>query len=613
MREGVIGLGMEIVSPNASLPARDPLPPIRLSLRWQILLACTLPVLLMLGNATIRSIALDRSLASADWVTHTNQVIGEAAALARTITDAQSDERAYRFTRDPKRLQAYRASTANVARMAAGLETLVSDNPPQQARARKIAALFERWRSELSEPAVGAAQPQPDLAGSDALISSIRSAVDEFVGIEHSLLVDRRTLATGTIAKARAIATFGTVFSVSVALGIALYLSYGVGSAIAELAAAADEVASGGLRRRANIARRDEIGRLAHSFNLMADALIERTRDSERIAGLGEEFQMCFTLDEAASALRRFAKGPFPNGAGAVFLTSPSRNILAKSFDWGTVGAETFPPQDCLALRKGHAHYVSSTIADALCAHSEALPPRSSACIPLIAHGETIGILHVESAVEEVEKLRRVFAGAVGEQLALTVANLRLLDKLQAQAIRDPLTGLFNRRYLEETLPRELARADRSGQTLGVFAIDVDHFKRFNDTFGHDAGDSVLRELGALLRSSFRSSDICARLGGEEFVVVLPDSDEEKLVRRAERLGEAVRSLALVHRDLPLGSVTISIGVAVFPDAGRTSEELLGIADAALYRAKNEGRNRAVVGHKSTEHLPLVTLPPGQR
>jgi len=563
----------------------------------------------MMGNATIRSVALDRSLASADWVNHTNQVIGDTAALAKTITDAQSDATAYLFKHDPNRLHAYEAATSKVWRMAAGLETLVADNPPQQARARNIAALFERWRTELAEPALRSVEPA-NVRGEDELFASIRSAVDEFIDIERSLLAKRTTMAAATIARARAIATFGTVASVSVALCVAIYLSYSVGSSIVELAAAADEVAQGGLGRRAVVNRRDEIGRLARSFNTMADTLVERTRESARIAGLGEEFQMCFTLDEAWAVLHRFAKDRLRNSSGVAFLTSASRNLLVKGFEWGAGSVDTLSPQDCFALRKGYAHYVSSTVTDAICAHSEVLPPRSTACIPLIAHGETIGMLNVESPVDDPVTLRRTFAGAVTEQLALTIANLQLRDKLQSQAIRDPLTGLFNRRYLEETLPRELARADRSGQSLGIFAIDVDHFKRFNDTFGHEAGDLVLRELGALLRASFRSSDICARLGGEEFVVVLPDTSRDKLLGRAEMLGNAVRTLALVHHELPLGSITISIGIAIFPESGRDPEKLLGVADAALYQAKNAGRDRAVLAEKVDQHLPFATFPP---
>ena len=591
-------------------PEQKPAPRIWLSLRWQILLACIVPVLLMLGNAAIRTLALDRSLASTEWVAHTNQVIGEAAALARTITDAQSNERVFLRSRDPKRLLPFEAATSKFWRMSVELEALVSDNPAQVERARKIASQFEHWRTEVAEAAIRSAQPEIDIANDDRLNASIRDAVDEFIGIERGLLAKRRGVAESTIAEARGIATFGTAISVLVAVCVAVYLSYSVGSSLAELEAAAHELAKGDLRRRAVVARRDEIGRLAHFFNLMADALVARTRDSARAAALGQEFQMCFTIEEAASTFCRFARGLMPESTGAMFLTSASRNLLVKGFDWGSPSAETLVPEDCLALRKGHAHYVNDTILEGVCAHLDLLPPRSSACIPLMAHGETVGIVHVESATGDVASLRQVFAGTVAEQLALTVANLQLREKLYAQAIRDPLTGLFNRRYLEETLPREVARADRAGQTLGVLTIDIDHFKRFNDTFGHEAGDLVLREIGTLLRASFRTADISVRLGGEEFVVVLLDTDKDKLVRRAERLGDAVRSLALVHRELALGGVTVSIGVAIFPESARDADALLRVADVALYRAKNEGRDRAVVAERSVDRLPLTTLPP---
>ena len=149
-----------------------------------------------------------------------------------------------------------------------------------------------------------------------------------------------------------------------------------------------------------------------------------------------------------------------------------------------------------------------------------------------------------------------------------------------------------------------------TGRRLAL-AIDVAHFKRFNDTFGHDAGDVVLRELGRVLRDSFRASDISGRLGGEEFVLVLPDTDMAKLVRSAERLGDAVRTLSLVHRELPLGTITVSIGIATFPESSRDAEGLLRSADAALYRAKSQGRDRFVAAERNGPHL-LLSGPPGK-
>jgi diguanylate cyclase (GGDEF)-like protein len=189
------------------------------------------------------------------------------------------------------------------------------------------------------------------------------------------------------------------------------------------------------------------------------------------------------------------------------------------------------------------------------------------------------------------------------------LANLQLRERLRSQSIRDPLTGLFNRRYLEETLARELSRANRTGQSLGLIMFDVDHFKRLNDTFGHDAGDTVLRELGRFVERNFRTSDVACRFGGEEFVILVPDTELEQLERRAQRLREAIKQVAFSHQGIPLGTVTISLGAGISPDHGDSPDSLLGAADAALYRAKNAGRDRAVLA-TAPQSAPMITKPP---
>jgi diguanylate cyclase (GGDEF)-like protein len=177
----------------------------------------------------------------------------------------------------------------------------------------------------------------------------------------------------------------------------------------------------------------------------------------------------------------------------------------------------------------------------------------------------------------------------------LTVANLKLRETLRRQSIRDPLTGLFNRRYLEETLERELRRTERSGGTLGLIMLDLDHFKQFNDSFGHDVADTVLREFSALLQSSVRASDIVCRYGGEEFVLVMPDTSAETTFRLADQLRAAAKQLTVSHRGQIVGSVTVSAGVAVFPTHAATAEALIHSADAALYHAKSQGRDQVTI------------------
>lgn len=170
-----------------------------------------------------------------------------------------------------------------------------------------------------------------------------------------------------------------------------------------------------------------------------------------------------------------------------------------------------------------------------------------------------------EASIERLEQQ----AAVVGERISLAIANLRLREALRTQSIRDPLTGLFNRRYMEETLERELSRAARNEQAVALLMFDLDHFKRFNDTFGHQAGDVLLRALGDFLMHRTRGQDVPCRFGGEEFAVILAGADIEGAQMRAEVLREEVKTLTVQHAGQVLGRISLSAGVAVFPHHGR--------------------------------------------
>jgi diguanylate cyclase (GGDEF)-like protein len=223
----------------------------------------------------------------------------------------------------------------------------------------------------------------------------------------------------------------------------------------------------------------------------------------------------------------------------------------------------------------------------------------------MVAQGNTIGVLHLEfesaaelqdeSGAESFRDSRQGLAISAASQIALSLASLQLRETLREQSIRDPLTRLFNRRFLEESLDRELQLAGRKRQSIAVLFLDLDHFKRFNDTFGHDAGDMVLQSLADLFRNFFRATDICCRYGGEEFAIILPESTSQDAAIRADALRSEVKSLRLHYKKQPLGPLTISVGVAAFPEHGSTFEELLKIADQCLYASKNRGRDVVTV------------------
>jgi diguanylate cyclase (GGDEF)-like protein len=185
-------------------------------------------------------------------------------------------------------------------------------------------------------------------------------------------------------------------------------------------------------------------------------------------------------------------------------------------------------------------------------------------------------------------------ATAVAEEASLALGNLRVRESLHEQSVRDPLTGLYNRRFLEEFLLRELARADRKKHSLSIITLDIDHFKRINDSLGHGAGDIVLRRIGLLLQGFVRQSDIACRVGGEEFSVLLPEASMQIAEQRAESIRKAVQELRLKYEDHDLSGITISLGVAAYPDHGTTPDSLIRAADEALYDAKFRGRDRVV-------------------
>jgi len=335
-------------------------------------------------------------------------------------------------------------------------------------------------------------------------------------------------------------------------------------------------------------------------------SLSDRNREIMLLSEMSQVLQSCVTEEEAFQAARRFCERLHPGAAGALYLTRASRDQVEMVAAWGEPRerAPLFRPPDCWALRRGHAHEVREGGTGLVCPHVQetATPQAPYLCIPLMAQGETLGLFHIEfpgrphaGAGHEIAPSERALAVTLAEQLASAFANLKLRESLRQQSIRDALTGLFNRRFLEESLQRELARVQRSGRSLAAIMIDVDHFKRFNDTFGHDAGDLILREVGALLRRQVRGSDIACRFGGEEFLVLLPETTLETASARAEHLREAVHELQPMQNGRALGTITISLGVALFPDHGATPESLVQAADAALYQAKKAGRDRVVV------------------
>lgn len=323
-------------------------------------------------------------------------------------------------------------------------------------------------------------------------------------------------------------------------------------------------------------------------------------RRNTRLLGGGEMLQaldLAETLEEGAQIVALYFRRLLPGLSGSMYLYRHSRDILERKATWGDANdPDVVEPLDCWALRKGAQHFTPARDDALSCRHaaqeSHGVP---RICLPLVTQGEVIGFItaHGTGLDNDDGTPDSAWILQLGEQVALALSNVQLRVSLRHQSVIDPLTQLYNRRYLDETLKRELARAIRRNTPLAVILLDLDHFKRVNDNFGHEAGDLLLRNVGRLLLQSVRSSDVACRYGGEELVLLLPECSLEAACARAERLRQDIRALALtVNQDVLTASA--SFGVAACPTHGDTPEALLQAADAAMYAAKRAGRDRVV-------------------
>jgi diguanylate cyclase (GGDEF)-like protein len=346
-------------------------------------------------------------------------------------------------------------------------------------------------------------------------------------------------------------------------------------------------------REKQLLVAKAEITKLNEARELMAQELSQLSRYGNLLHG-------CTDLAEILQISQQLLALLLPETAGTIYPLIDGEGLAEATHLWGVhIGNTKIQAHhsDCWAVQRKRVHFSHSDAPDSVCTHielpegSEAL---SSVCIPLTAQGDSLGWLYLSTSGHgSFPKL--AVATAAAEQLSLALANLKLRQHLRDLSVRDPLTSLFNRRYLTESLGREMARCKRRKLSLAVLVLDLDHFKIFNDTLGHQAGDTMLIAFARLLQSSVRNEDIACRLGGEEFILIMPEMDQEVAIRRATELLKATRELSVMHDGQVLPQITASIGIAVFPEHSSDPDQLIGSADSALYQAKHAGRDRYAI------------------
>lgn len=322
----------------------------------------------------------------------------------------------------------------------------------------------------------------------------------------------------------------------------------------------------------------------------------ERELDNDLVNEITAHLLACRTSPEFYEELSHYAPRLFPDVQGALYLRGDAaQTTFERAMVWGGFKhrRRTFTQDQCRALCHMKPHRMECGHGNGLaCQHVGLAQLGSYLCLPLLTDGGALGVLHLSSNAEALTPWKRKIAERLGNLCAVLLANLRLRELLSEQAVRDPLTSLFNRRYMEESLRRELA--GRTHRPIGIVMIDIDHFKKFNSKFTHGGGDALLRAFGALLQKQIRPGDVACRYGGEEFILILPGASLEVTEHRAEKLRKEVKQLKVSFQNRPLGRITLSLGVAVSNSESQTDNILQG-ANQALGQAKETGRDRVVV------------------
>jgi len=349
-------------------------------------------------------------------------------------------------------------------------------------------------------------------------------------------------------------------------------------------------------------ARIQEQNKLQESHKKQAEGIQELQTKNEQITLMVEMSDIMLAAnsqEELSAIMSKYAQRLLDFASGYLFMMHPSKNCLEQVGAWGKpkVQEKLLTPEQCWAIRLGRMHLTTHDKRELLCNHiswQENDKACGFMCLPLMAQNDIYGMLYIEftdkASIDNADK--KLLITAFAELTALAMANVRLRENLRYQSIRDPLTGLYNRRYLEDALTRQIHQSRRAQTEFAVIMLDLDHFKKINDTFGHDAGDLALKEMAEVMKLSIRAGDIAARFGGEEFLIIFHDINLKEARAKAEQLKIAIAKMNVRYGTQNIGPLTVSMGIAMYPQDSKEMDGLIEYADKSLYQAKETGRNR---------------------
>jgi diguanylate cyclase (GGDEF)-like protein len=580
-----------------------------LKIRDQILLVTLPPLFVLLCAVGLFFYAYWSAINTERAALRSKESVVRGESFLRHATEASMAVRGYVFTHQMDVLAPYDKAVMDGMADLIALGELDAADPGELQEVARIRAEFDELQKQWALPAIEKARSgvgfdaAATLLDGQELMAAIRSQVlklrkeDEGQNLNEMLAAEkviRRMLVVG-------------VSLAALLAGILVFLTGVVTRLIVvpvlQLIRASEQVGRGDFAPVLPPMVENEFGVLSRSFSNMTTAL---RREREEIASLNrfsEAVTQCTSEIEVYDLLLHFLKERFQPRQVIIFKLNSAENFLEAAATLVPLpkGAGAWPvieePHNCKAVRTGRSFVVNDVQLEPLCPSNFLLPSEGSYyCGPLIAGGIIIGSVRMEAARNLLTPDRQRLLESYLSGAASALSNLRLLDRMKQQANIDMLTGLYNRRFLEDYARKLFAIARRREQPVGMIMLDLDHFKSFNDVYGHEIGDRILRHFAKTVTHCMRETNLAARYGGEEFVVILPDTGVKACALVAERIRKAVMTMVVPsNTEKPLPPLTVSIGAAVFPEHGQTLEEIVQASDKALYESKRGGRNRVTV------------------
>jgi diguanylate cyclase (GGDEF)-like protein len=580
-----------------------------LKIRQQILLVTLPPLCVLLCAIALLCYAYWMALHAEQGTRRSLQSIAQSEQLLRHFTEMNLGVRSYTLTRERPFLAPYEETVSKISGELANLRDLESDDPAQMAQVDAIQDALSRWQTEWATPTINSvARGGPPetvrlVADGERRLAAVRTLM--LTLLERDREENEATL-RDTQQQMRRMLVLALGVALVVAVVVLLVTREVAGlleQPVRQLIEASERVSHGDFQPSLPPPADNEFGVLSHSFSHMTAALRQEREELAALNKFSEAVTQCTSEEEIYDHVLHSLKERFRPTQVMIFKLNPGENVLEAAAtlvplpeevrDWPVIPE----PHNCKAVRMGRRFRVNDVKAEPLCP-AKFVPPSEGSyyCGPLIAGGVIIGSVRVEGiknfwTPERESLLESYLSGA-----ATALSNLRLLESTQQQANVDELTGLYNRRFVEEYARKLIAMARRQGQPLGIIMMDLDHFKEINDIYGHEVGDRVLRQFAKTITHAQREANVAARYGGEEFLIVLPETFPQGCMLVAERIRKAVERMVVPSgTEKPLPQLTVSLGIAVYPEHGQGLEELLQASDKALYESKRGGRNRSTL------------------